>query len=131
MKNRIDEESCSNATSARGWGAEIGIEQVLEVADPATKQAMAALHQSGWSLLRLFEDPLAMFPVAPRRSGPGRVFLFSDRVALVVVQRSGKVEVVLRTEDALACLRADSPELLEAHPWAAQHLAGFERAQAA
>lgn len=97
---------------------EIAAEENILVDDPILRRALTSVHRDGWSLRQLFEEPRAMLPVVPSRRGPGLVYIFSDSVALVIEQKTGRVRFVLSADDALRILQHDSPELLHGNQWA-------------
>lgn len=85
----------------------------------AMDKALDKLHEHGWSLVRLFEEPRAVLPVPADRFPAGRIYVFSDDVALVVKQANGSVMASMPVAAALKTLHAMTPEVLAANAWAA------------
>jgi hypothetical protein len=76
-------------------------------------------------LVRLFTEPNAVLPLPAGKFPPGRVYLFTENVAVVVVRDSGSVIASLPATAALKTLNQYTPDVLDSDPWAVQRWAEF------
>ncbi len=86
---------------------------------PAMDKAIDKLHEDGWSLVQLYEQPNAVLPVPAGRFPAGRVYLFSDSTAVVVKLASGTVLASIPMAAALQTLHSVTPDVLAGNTWAA------------
>lgn len=91
-------------------------------------RVIEALHRDGWTLVRLFTEPRAMLPLPAGKFPPGRVYLFADGVAVVVVKDSGSVVTSLPAVAALKTLLQYTPDVLAGDPWASARWAEYAEA---
>jgi hypothetical protein len=88
-------------------------------------KAIEALHRDGWSMDRLYRTPNAVLPLPPGKFPPGRTYMFSDGVAVVVNAGNGSVITSLPATAALKTLEQNTPEVLAADEWASRRWAEF------
>jgi len=88
---------------------------------PAQDRALVNLHKDGWSLTRLFSSPNAVLPLPTPQFPAGRVYLFSDNVALVVDQATSRIIASLPARAAMRTLDDSTPEVLEEDGWASEY----------
>jgi hypothetical protein len=91
-------------------------------------RVIEALHRDGWTLVRLFTEPRAMLPLPAGKFPPGRVYLFADGVAVVVVKDSGSVVTSLPAVAALKTLLQYTPDVLAGDRWASARWAEYAEA---
>jgi hypothetical protein len=87
----------------------------------AQDRALLNIHKDGWSLQQLFSIPNAVLPLPEPKFPPGRKYLFSDNVAVVVDQNSGRIVASLPARAALRTLDDLTPEVLEESEWATEY----------
>lgn len=88
-------------------------------------KVLDALHRDGWSMARLYRAPLAVLPLPEGKFPPGRVYLFSENVAVVVNEKTGSVITSLPAHAALKTLNLHSPDVLAGDRWASRRWAEF------
>lgn len=84
----------------------------------AMDRVLDSLHRDGWSLQKLYEQPLAVLPLPPGKFPPGRVYMCTENVAVVVNRQTGSVVTSLPTTAALKTLNQFTPDVLEDDKWA-------------
>lgn len=89
----------------------------------AMDKVLDAVHRDGWSLEQLFREPLAVLPLPEGKFPPGRVYLFTENVAVVVESATGVVVASLPVRVALDTLHRYSPQVLAGDGWASQRWA--------
>lgn len=85
----------------------------------AMDKAIDKLHKHGKSMAEAFEQPCAVLPVPTGRFPAGRVYLFTNDIALVVAQSNSAVVASMPTAVALRTLHGSTPDVLARNPWAA------------
>lgn len=88
-------------------------------------KAIEALHRDGWSMERLYRSPNAVLPLPPGKFPAGRVYMFSDGVAVVVNANSGSVITSLPATAALKTLEQNTPKVLAGDEWALRRWTEF------
>ena len=91
----------------------------------AMDKVLDSLHRDGWSLQRLYEQPLATLPLPAGKFPPGRVYMMTENVAVVVNRTTGSVVTSLPVTAALKTLNQFTPEVLDEDPWAAARWSEF------
>ena len=84
----------------------------------AMDRVLDSLHRDGWSLQKLYEQPLAVLPLPEGKFPPGRVYMMTDSVAVVVNKQTGLVITSLPVTAALKTLNQFTPKVLEGDEWA-------------
>lgn len=92
---------------------------------PTQDKVLDALHRDGWTLQRLYTSPSAALPLPTGKFPPGRAYLFSDTVAVVVNRANGSIITSLPAIAALKTLNQYTPDVLVNDEWASERWAGF------
>jgi len=101
-----------------GTGVDFTIDDKYRGSNSVQDRIIDSLHQDGWTLHRLFTNPNAVLPLPPVKFPAGRVYMFSDGMAVVVERATGRIVASLPIRAALRTLDELTPDVLEADTWA-------------